>query len=272
VNGVRAGPETVLAVTDLIATYRAEVTEPPVNDHIEILYEDDGLMILNKPAPLPVHPSGRFEKNSLISILRERAGDPEKPFHPIYRLDAWTTGVFLMATESERARFLHRQVEKKRMKKTYAVLAVGNFGDAPFTVDAPIGRRSGGRRGVGAELEKSKPCVTRFTPLARARTEGGARPSDRPLTLLKAEPLTGRTNQIRIHIQHAGGYVLNDPLYSPMFTPEAWEEIPFLGLHCREMGFALTPGHTDFHIRAPWPEGFRAHFQGQEMDAFFATT
>lgn len=302
VNGVRATPETVLAATDLIATYRSEVIEPPVNDAIQILYQDDGLMILNKPAPLPIHPSGRFEKNSLISILRERnvAGPGSatntdtgvaiatldantgttatvQSYHPIYRLDAWTTGVFLMATDPDRARFLHRQVEKKRMRKVYAVLAVGEFGEAPFTIDAPIGRGPDGRRATGSELEHSKPCVTRFTPLMQARyrpvaTCGTVRvPIDaRPITLLKACPLTGRTNQIRVHVQAAGGYVLNDPLYSPMFTPEAWEEIPFLGLHCRTMAFALSPERPDFQISAPWPEGFVQYFQEKELNGLFS--
>lgn len=241
VNGQTCAPSQILRAGDLTYTVRHDVTEPDVNDDYKILYNQNGLFIINKPAPLPVHAAGRYNKNTLLSILREQ--HPGTTFHTIHRLDLWTTGVLILATEPEIARHIHIQVEKKQLKKTYGVLAKGDFGNHPFTIDVPVGRKSGSHRGFGPEVTESKPCVTEFTPLCK---QGD-------ITLLKAIPITGRTNQIRVHIQAAGGHVLNDPLYSN--SPVSENEIDFMGLHCREMRIILPSGE-ELTVTAPWPEGF----------------
>lgn len=234
-------PEQILQIGDVTHTVRRDVTEPDVNDCYTILYQKDGLFIVNKPAPLPVHASGRYYKNSLLSILREQY--PGETFHTIHRLDLWTTGVLILATESKIARHVHMQVENQTLEKSYAVLAHGDFGNLPFRVDVPVGRKDGVQRGFGPDITEARPCVTEFTPLAKSQN----------ITLLKAVPVTGRTNQIRVHIQAAGGHVLNDPLYSD--SPANESDIDFMGLHCREMRFILLSGE-ELSVVAPWPEGF----------------
>lgn len=264
----------VLKKDDEVRTWRRDVVEPPVNGEIKVLYDKGGLFILDKKAPVPVHPSGRFFKNALTSILRETY--PGRTFHTIHRLDLWTTGVLVLATDSAVAKSLHGQVKKRRMEKTYGVLAVGDFGTEPFTVDVAVGRKDGVTRGFGEGITEAKESVTKFTPLLTRPlpqnaccdgTDGEERHKKRVLTFLKAEPVTGRTNQIRVHIRAAGGHVLNDPMYSPHPDPE--EKIPFLGLHCRSMAFILPEG-TPFSATAPWPPGFLNHFSAEDLDLAFA--
>lgn len=254
----------VLKKDDMVRTWRRDVVEPPVNGEIEILHDDGGLFILNKKAPVPVHPSGRFFKNALTSILRER--HPGTIFHTIHRLDLWTTGVLVLATDAKTAKCLHEQIKKRRVEKVYAVLAVGDFGTEPFTVDLAIGRKDGVTRGFGDGITEAKESVTKFTPLLAHRAPTGAC-CEGTVTFLKAEPVTGRTNQIRVHIRAAGGHILHDPMYSP--HPDPQEKIAFLGLHCRRMAFILPSGEP-FSATAPWPPGFLNHFNAEDLDLAFA--
>lgn len=278
VNGLPTLADQILCPNDLICTRRTGVIEPPVNDRLEVLHDENGLFVINKPAPLPVHPSGRYWKNTLTEILKER--DPARHYHPIYRLDSWTTGVLVMATNPEAARILHRQVVRQQMKKTYAVLACNldlhrivlrptSFVPHPtslvprptFFVDAPIGRIPGGVRSTRLDATDLKAACTEFTVLAQ----------NGDVTLLKAVPITGRTNQIRVHLQHVGAHVLGDPLYGPAH-PNIRTYAPthdFMALHCREMCFEWPPANPCI-LRAPWPEGFLRHFDLQQLDYHFA--
>lgn len=257
VNRLAAAADYCLSQGDVIHTRRDDVQEPDVNDGIRILYDHDGVLVVDKPAPLPVHPVGRFFKNTLTFILNET--NPKTRYHTIHRLDTWTTGVLVLATRRDRARFLHEQVEEQAVEKTYGVLAVGDFGDKPFTIEEPVGRINaclpagrGPRRGFGPCVTQAKPAVTAFRPVARRKG----------VSLLAARPVTGRTNQIRVHVQAAGGYVLHDPLYGP----EPCEAIPFMGLHCRAMRFSLYPDHEPVSFTAPWPDPFLDYFGEKELD------
>lgn len=242
----------ILKKDDVIRTIRRDIIEPKVNEAYEILFQQNGILILNKPAPLPVHPSGRFFKNTLTSILKEDL--QLETIHTIHRLDLWTTGVLILATEKEAAKSLHLQVENQNMGKSYGVLAKGNFPDKPFEVNVPIGRVRGVRREAGNHIPKAKESKTVFFPICRKDD----------LTLLKAIPVTGRTNQIRAHIHYSKGFILNDPLYSP--TPIDEENIDFMGLHCREMTFMIDE-NTRKSVLAPWPDGFHQIF-GSNLDKF----
>lgn len=248
VNYGKVDPDYRLKDKDIIRTIRTDVQEPDVDAGYEILCNDRGVFVVNKPAPLPVHPAGRYFKNSLLHILREDF--PDRIFHTIHRLDTWTTGVLVLATESERAKFLHHQVEEKSMTKVYGVMAVGDFGEDEFVINEPIGRIVGVQRGFGSEVREPKEAVTQFIQVAKKNG----------VTLLKAEPMTGRTNQIRLHVKAAGGHILNDPLYAPHPT----EDVPFMGLHCRSMSFRIEKDGQPGTFEAPWPEHFLERF-GEEV-------
>jgi len=248
VNGQGVDPSDFLSEGDIVHTVRHDIIEPDVRIDYTVLCDEKGLFIINKPAPIPVHPSGRYFKNSLLTVLREDY--PDKKFHTIHRLDTWTTGVLLLATNPEVARVLHLHVEKSEMKKSYAVMARGDFGSEDFIIDEAVGRVDGAHRGFGENITDAKDSITEFRPIA----------SRDGVTLLRAIPITGRTNQIRVHIQAAGGEVLNDPLYSS----EQKENQKYIGLHCVQMGFLID--EEEMFFIAPFPEHFTKYFKNEELN------
>lgn len=251
VNEQGQSPDYILVEGDIIHTERPDVTEPDVNANIQIVHEKDGALILNKPAPIPVHPSGRFYKNSLTYILKEQFG--YEKLHTLHRLDHMTTGVLCFATDSDVARQMHLQFEKKSVRKAYAVIVTGNLGDKPFEVNQPIGRVEGVLRGCGLDVDGAKESLTKFWPIAKSKD----------LQLLLAEPVTGRTNQIRVHAQYAGACVWQDPLYSD--DPD--DTVTQMGLHCLAMKFNkryLDLDQTEFY--ADVPEHYHELFSENDLN------
>jgi UPF0176 protein len=178
------------------------VTEPDVNGGIEILHEDEALIVINKPAPLPMHAGGRFYRNTLQHILNQ-VYYPQKP-RPAHRLDANTTGIVLVTRTRHFASRLQSQFADGQVEKLYLVRVQGQPGEDVFSCDAPISAESG-------ELGARK--VDETSGLA-ARTEFRVvQRYDDGTALLEARPLTGRTNQIRVHLWHLGFPVRGDAVY-----------------------------------------------------------
>jgi RluA family pseudouridine synthase len=181
-----------------------DVTEPDVNGRVEILHEDEALIVLNKPAPLPMHAGGRFYRNTLQHILNA-AYHPQKP-HPAHRLDANTTGVLLVTRTRHFAGKLQPQFARGEVKKLYLVRVQGQPPEDMFRCDAPISEESGELGSRIVDLESRLDARTEFRVLKR-NADGTA--------LLEARPLTGRTNQIRVHLWHLGFPVCGDLVYLP---------------------------------------------------------
>ena len=178
--------------------------EPDVNADIEILYEDAALIVLNKPAPLPMHPSGRFHRNTLEWILREVYA-PQKP-RPAHRLDANTSGIAVFTRTAAFARVLQPQFERGEVSKRYLARVVGHPPEDHFSCEAAIATTAGhcGARIVdeaeGVSAETGFEVLTRYP-------DGTA--------LLCVTPRTGRTNQIRVHLWHLGWPIVGDAMYRP---------------------------------------------------------
>jgi RluA family pseudouridine synthase len=180
------------------------VTEPDVNGRVEILHEDEALIVVNKPAPLPMHAGGRFNLNTLQYLLNA-AYHPQKP-HPAHRLDANTTGILLVTRSRHFAGKLQPQFAQGTVAKTYLVRVQGAPPETDFHCDAPISSEAGELGSRTVDFAHGLTAQTEFRVLQRD-ADGTA--------LLEARPLTGRTNQIRIHLWHLGFPVCGDQVYLP---------------------------------------------------------
>ena len=219
--------------------------EPPVNADIDVLYEDDCLVIVNKPAPLPMHPCGRFNRNSLQYILNEVYRDYY--LRPAHRLDASTSGVTVFCQTRDVARFVQPQFANRQVKKVYVARVVGQSDDDEFSCLAPISAEPG-EDGLRVIRDDGQSAETNFTTLERF-ADG--------TSLVEARPVTGRTNQIRAHLWHLGLPVCGDPIYLPNGktgtgqTPEDGE--PPLCLHSRSIEFVHPKSQEPVVFEAPFP-------------------
>ncbi|MDB6017418.1 MAG: rluA [Pedosphaera sp.] len=180
------------------------VVEPAVNGQVEVLHEDEALIVLNKPAPLPMHAGGRFNRNTLQYILN-KVYHPERP-RQAHRLDANTTGVVLLTRTRHFASKLQPQFARGQVEKIYLVRVQGQPAQESFSCDAPISAQPGEVGSREVDMEAGLASRTDFR-VVRRNEDGTA--------LLEARPLTGRTNQIRVHLWHLGFPVCGDAVYLP---------------------------------------------------------
>ena len=182
------------------------MVEQDVNAAIDFIAEDDCLVVVNKPAPLPMHPSGRFNRNTLTWLLDQIYDNQLRVTH---RLDANTTGVVVFSKTRKIASILHPQFEKQKVEKVYLALVHGQLDRDSFEVNRPITDAptiAGGRRVEPA----GKQSVTEFRVVEKGIEFNGS-----TCSLVEARPKTGRTNQIRIHLWHIGNPIVGDPTYLP---------------------------------------------------------
>lgn len=188
-----------------LVQHQPNTVEPEINPEIQLLHEDDSLVVVNKPAPLPAHPSGRYNRNSLVWIL-EQAYVQQK-LRVAHRLDANTSGVTVLCRKAQSSRFVQPQFASGQVEKIYLARVHGHPEWQETECLLPVGESpaEGGSRVLVADSQ-GLPSKTRFMVLRRD-TDG--------TSLMKAMPETGRTHQIRIHLWHLGHAVLGDPLYLP---------------------------------------------------------
>ena len=183
-----------------------------------ILYEDEAIIGLHKQVGMLVHPTSR-ERNGTVAnaLLGHWRGESRRPTFP-HRLDRETSGVLLVAKDAQAATSLAVQFEHRRVKKEYVALVAGEILEAR-EIDAPIGRVGGEVPPWQVRLE-GKASLSRLTPIERW--------GDR--TLVQLEPVTGRTNQLRIHCAWIGHPIVGDRIYGGSEAGRLW-------LHARRLTF-----------------------------------
>ena len=205
-----------------------------------ILYEDAGLLALNKPSGLAVH-GGSGLNFGLIECLRQMRPD-DRYLELVHRLDRDTSGCILIARKAAILRELHRQLREKKMDKRYLGLVRGSWPKSCKVIDAPLEKNTlqSGERMVRVSQE-GKRSITHFSIVERLR---GA-------TLIEARPISGRTHQIRVHARHAGFPLLGDDKYSNDATAAFCREIGLkrLFLHAQSLRFSL-PDQGQLEIEA----------------------
>ncbi len=248
-NDVPVKPGRIVRSGEILIHVIPMTVEPDVNAEIEILYEDDAIVVVNKPAPLPVHPCGRFNRNTLAYLLN-LAYAPLR-LKPAHRLDAETTGVMVFSKTRQVARRLQPQFDDGSVSKTYLARVQGHPGESHFDCHVAISAEPG-PDGVRVPDEQGLSAETRFEVLDRM---------DDGTSLVQATPVTGRTNQIRLHLWHLGFPIVGDPIYLPnheiaaaMTTDVAASR---LGLHAAEIEFVHPTTQLKSSFQAKTPGWFR---------------
>jgi RluA family pseudouridine synthase len=246
-EGNPAVADRVVRAGERYARRLSGIVEPSVDAGIRILHEDEALIVVNKPAPLPIHPCGRFNRNTLQSIL-QTAYHPEKP-RPAHRLDANTTGVVVFTRARRFAKVLQPEFEMGRVEKTYLVQVQGHPVEEEFECDAPIGADPIDIGGREVDAVEGLAARTRFRVLA-SYADG--------TSTLEAVPLTGRTNQIRLHLWHLGYAVYGDPLYRAGGILGSTQTLgigdPPMCLHAWRLSFRHPIDNETVVFEAPLPD------------------
>ncbi|XP_071760352.1 pseudouridylate synthase RPUSD2 isoform X2 [Centroberyx gerrardi] len=175
--------------------------EPPVVGRpLEVLVDNGEVLVVDKPASIPVHPCGRFRHNTVIFILGKERGISE--LHTVHRLDRLTSGVLLFARTLEMSQKLDQLVRDRQLEKEYVCRVEGEFPESELICEEPILVVSF-KVGLCRVHPKGKECRTVFQRLS----------FNGSTSVVRCLPLTGRTHQIRVHLQYLGFPILNDPIY-----------------------------------------------------------
>jgi len=232
---------------------RVELDEPgqtapaPEDIPIPIVYEDEFLVVVSKPAGLVVHPAPGHPSGTLVNALLARAGatpaggSAERP-GIVHRLDAGTSGLMIVAKTADAHDALVAAMSERRVSRAYLALVEGVFETDTATVDAPIGRSPRHRKKM-AVVTGGKPAVTETTTLERHRKT----------SFLEARPVTGRTHQIRVHLLAAGHPVVGDRVYGKdrKLAASLSLERPFL--HAARLAFDHPISGARIELTAPLP-------------------
>lgn len=203
VNGRAVRPSRALREGDRLDYVPLPRTEPPIDDRFDVLHLDEGLVAVAKSGNLPIHPSGRYFRHTLLHLLLERQPDWGR-LHIVHRLDRETSGVVLFGRSRADAANLAVQFRKRRVRKRYLALVEGAPASDHFVIDQALGPaiHSAIRKAVGV-CPDGLPSRTEVLVLHRG--EGWA--------WVEARPRTGRLHQIRVHLRAAGLPILGDKVY-----------------------------------------------------------
>lgn len=223
-------------------------TTVPVDIPIDILYEDEHILVVNKPAGVASIPSRQHPHLSMANRVKgyyKRQGYADQVIHIVTRLDRDTTGAMLFAKNRYTHALMDQQLRAKKVDRLYNALVSTNtpLPEQHGMIDAPIGRTDDSiiNRMV---REDGKAALTEYWQ-ERTFPEG---------VLVKIQLHTGRTHQIRVHFSHIGAPLIGDSLYGGLES----EAVNRQALHCKELAFAHPLTGEDFHIAAPLPADFNA--------------
>lgn len=253
VNGGRVRAEYKLQDGDEVrippARVRSEGAPPPANKVEDmlgrVLFEDKRLLVLNKPSGVAVH-GGSGISHGVIELLRHARPDL-KDLALVHRIDRGTSGCLVMAKRRSALRELHERFREGRVEKNYLALVVGDWQLGEQLIDAPlhVRHRANGERHVVVSGREGKPAQTR---VSLSRTYGR-------YSLLQCAPVTGRTHQIRVHLEHAEHPIIGDERYGDDDANRKARKFGLkrLFLHAQSIAFPDNSGN-ELHFTAPLAE------------------
>lgn len=205
-----------------------EMKAIPEKMDIDIVYEDDDVIVVNKENGVVVHPAVGNPTNTLVNGLlyhSKTLSTKNGEFRPgiVHRIDAYTTGLLMIAKNDKAHDFLAKQLAEKTVHRKYIALVWGVIKHDTGTVDAPIGRDNSDRKKMTVTAQNSKEAITHFRVLERYENA----------TLIELQLETGRTHQIRVHMNYIDHPVVNDPVYGKRKLIDETGQC----LHAKELGF-----------------------------------
>ena len=222
-----------------------EVNIVPEDIPLDIVYEDDYLLVVNKPSGMVVHPAVGNYSGTLVNALMyhcNKLSSVNGSVRPgiVHRIDADTSGLLLVAKNDNVHNDLAKQISDKSVVRKYVSLVHGVINEDTATIDAPIGRDSKDRKKMCVTADNSKDAVTHIRVLERYRDA----------TLIECVLETGRTHQIRVHMNYINHPVVNDPVYGyKKLDDKDFGQM----LHAKEIGFVhpVTHEFMDFKVEPP---------------------
>jgi 23S rRNA pseudouridine1911/1915/1917 synthase len=230
------------------------MTATPQEIPLEVLYEDEFLAAINKPAGLVVHPApGQWDGtvvNALLFHWRKTA--PLDSLRPgiVHRLDKDTSGVLLVAKDERTLERLAYQFKERQVHKTYVAVVVGRFTKPSGEIAWPIGRHPVDRKKMSIHARHSRPALSRYQVVAE---HGG-------VTFVRLFPETGRTHQLRVHLAALGHAIVGDKVYGPPDTlhglAQTVRTFPRQALHAESLQFHHPATGIELTFTAPYPADF----------------
>ncbi len=265
VDGKPARASRMLTRGERVAVQYPEHEPPrtlrPASIPLAILYEDEHLAIIDKPAGLVVHPAPGHWDDTLVNALVARgttlAGGAQGRPGVVHRLDRHTSGLMVVAKTDLAHRRLGAAIAARRVRRIYAALAWGHLDESPTVIEAPIARHSADRKRMAVSPEGRQ-----------ARTDAHVVARFDVVDLLRLELHSGRTHQIRVHLEHIGHPIVGDPTYAgggsrrvsgaARRDAEALERAtPRQALHAAGLAFRHPATGEPMEFRAEWPLDLR---------------
>ena len=250
-NGETTRPRQLVRTGDQI-----ELTNPPLEKiearpeaiPLQVLFEDDDLIVINKPAGMTVHPGAGHHEHTLVNALLHHCptlsgiGGKERP-GIVHRLDKETSGCLVAATNDLTHRHLSKQFADRAVDKTYLALVAGKIRKQTGVIEESIGRHPVHRQRMSVASLRGRAASTEYRVLR----------SNDQASLIECKLHSGRTHQIRVHLHHLGHPVLGDKIYAPRFA----KNLPRQMLHAWKLGF-LHPRTDEWQsFEAPLPDDFK---------------
>ena len=228
-------------------TLKKESDIKPVKMQLNIVYEDDDLMIINKPSGMVVHPGNGNHEHTLVNALlgyTNNLSTNNDDIRPgiVHRIDKDTSGLMVVAKNNKCHELLAEAFKNKTINRYYTALVIGELDTESGIIDAPIGRDPNERKRYTVTKQNSKTAITHFNVIKRYKG----------YTLLNLKLDTGRTHQIRVHMKYIGYPIYNDPIYTNAKCSDFGQF-----LHSREIDFNHPITNKHLHFTAPLPKEFQ---------------
>lgn len=224
----------------------------PENIPLDILYEDKDVIVINKPKGMVVHPAAGHYSGTLVNALMHHCGSDLSGINGVmrpgivHRIDMNTTGSIIVCKNDISHNFIAEQLKEHSITRVYHAICYGNIKEEEGTINKPIGRNPNDRKKMAINGLNGKQAVTHFRVLERFKN----------YTYIQCTLETGRTHQIRVHMNDFGYPLLGDDVYAP------GRKCPFSlqgqTLHAKVLGFVHPTTHEYIEIQAPLPEYFQA--------------